>query len=165
MNLVYRNSTQNDLEKIKALGLLSYGQHSSVLGEGWQLMQTNLSNDRTWENLLNTSTGFLCESEGRLIGMAFLVPNGNPNDIYPADVSYIRMVGVHPDFSGRGIAKELTFMCIQHARKINEGTVMLHTSEFMDAARHIYEQMGFKIVKEIPPRFGKKYWLYSLPLK
>jgi len=34
----------------------------------------------------------------------------------------------------------------------------------MDKARHIYESLGFKILKEIVPRLGKKYWLYTLDL-
>lgn len=46
----------------------------------------------------------------------------------------------------------------------NERTIALHTSEFMDAARHIYESVGFVKVKEIPARYGKKYWLYLLEI-
>lgn len=34
----------------------------------------------------------------------------------------------------------------------------------MKSARHIYEKMGFQILKEIEPRFEKKYWLYILEL-
>ncbi|MDX2173612.1 MAG: hypothetical protein SFY56_10845 [Bacteroidota bacterium] len=34
-------------------------------------------------------------------------------------------------------------MCIAHAKQNNEKTIALHTSEFMDAARHIYEGLGF----------------------
>lgn len=41
---------------------------------------------------------------------------------------------------------------------------MLHTSEMMGAARHIYESLGFKKLREIEPRYGKKYWLYKLEL-
>ena len=164
-NLNYRKSVYEDTEEIRALGLLSYGQHKNVLGDGWTTMQANLCNPATWETVLSTSTGFLCESEGRLVGMAFLVGSGHPTDIYPADTSYIRMVGVHPEFSGLGIARELTGQCIQRARELKENTVMLHTSEFMNAARHIYEKLGFKIVKEIAPHFGKRYWLYALPLR
>ena len=35
----------------------------------------------------------------------------------------------------------------------------------MGSARHIYEKMGFEILKEIEPRLGVKYWLYTLELK
>jgi len=48
--------------------------------------------------------------------------------------------------------------------ELKEKTIALHTSEFMDAARHIYEGLGFIMVKEIPPRYGKRYWLYRLDL-
>jgi hypothetical protein len=34
----------------------------------------------------------------------------------------------------------------------------------MDAARHIYESMGFTILQQIPDRLGKKYWLYTMDL-
>jgi ribosomal protein S18 acetylase RimI-like enzyme len=34
----------------------------------------------------------------------------------------------------------------------------------MDKARYIYEKLGFKIIKEIEPRYGKKYWLYEMSL-
>ncbi len=38
----------------------------------------------------------------------------------------------------------------------NEGIIALHTSEFMNTARHIYEKMGFKAVKELAPHYVKK---------
>jgi ribosomal protein S18 acetylase RimI-like enzyme len=63
-----------------------------------------------------------------------------------------------------GIATALTKMCIDRARALNEKTIALHTSEMMDAARHIYEKIGFTILQEIPPRLGKKYWLYTMEL-
>ena len=74
------------------------------------------------------------------------------------------MVGVHPTYTGRGIARKLTGMCIDKARELNENVITLHTSEFMDAARHIYESLGFTVLKELAPRLGKKYWLYTLDL-
>jgi ribosomal protein S18 acetylase RimI-like enzyme len=41
----------------------------------------------------------------------------------------------------------------------------LHTSEYMNSARHIYEKIGFKSIKELAPRYGNKYWLYLLDIK
>jgi len=63
-----------------------------------------------------------------------------------------------------GIAKTLTKMCMDHARQTKEKIIALHTSEFMDAARHIYENLGFKELKEIDPIYGKRYWIYILNL-
>jgi ribosomal protein S18 acetylase RimI-like enzyme len=74
------------------------------------------------------------------------------------------MVGVNPVYRGRGIAKRLTQMCMDYAKQSNEKIVGLHTSEIMEDARHIYESLGFTIVKEIDPIYGMKYWLYKLEL-
>ncbi len=78
--------------------------------------------------------------------------------------SYIRMVGVHPHYAGRGIGKQLTQRCIDFAISSDEQVIALHTSEYMNAARHIYESLGFKQMKELEPRYGKRYWLYQLEL-
>jgi len=52
------------------------------------------------------------------------------------DWSYIRFVTVDPSFGGQGIGRKLTTLCIDTARQ-NESVIALHTSELMDAARHI----------------------------
>jgi len=164
MNLSYRRITLNDRNQVKRVGLVSYEQFAELLGEGWNKMQSNLSNDENWDNIIKNSTGFACCDGEKIIGMAFVIPSGNPWDIFKAEWSYIRMVGVDPTYEGKGIAKTLTKKCIDHAKQTGEKIIALHTSEFMDAARHIYENAGFKILQPIEPRFGKKYWLYTLEL-
>lgn len=84
--------------------------------------------------------------------MAFLVPRGNPTEIYEKDWSYTRLVSVNPDFVGQGIGRKLTSICIEAAKQSGEKTIALHTSELMDNARHIYESFGFKILREIDQR-------------
>lgn len=161
----FRNSTAEDSAQLRSLGLISYGQFKDVLSdENWKKLKTALSADSFYSDLLKISTGFVCEDKGKIIGMAFLIPSGNPTEIFHSDWSYIRMVGVDPNFSGQGIGKHLTQMCIDHAKKMNEKAVALHTSEFMNAARHIYESLGFEQAKELAPRYGKRYWLYKLEL-
>jgi ribosomal protein S18 acetylase RimI-like enzyme len=161
----YRVAHNHELPVLQELGIASYSEYEKVLEpQHWQTFKNNLQNRETWTSLLASSTPFVCENNNTIVGMAFLVPRGNDNDIYPADTSCIRLLAVHPAYTGKGIARKLTAMCIDEARNTGEKTVMLHTSEFMDAARHIYESLGFKIVKEIPPRFGKRYWLYKLDL-
>jgi len=46
-----------------------------------------------------------------------------------------------------------------------EAIIALHTSEFQDAARHIYEGLGFKKIRDLEPSFGKQIYLYTLNLK
>lgn len=96
--------------------------------------------------------------------MAFFVPCGNPTDIYQEHWSYLRFVTVLPTFQGRGIGRELTNRCIDLAKRRGEKFLALHTSEMMPAAIHLYESVGFKLLKELPIRLGKRYWLYILQI-
>ncbi len=162
---VYRIASIKDKDQLKQLGISTYGEYKSLLTpENWERLHGNLQNEEKLIELINQSTCFVCEYQNTIIGMAYFIASGNPWDIFIAEWSYIRMVGVAKEYTGKGIGKKLTSMCIEHAKKTNEKTIALHTSEFMDAARHIYECLGFTISKEIEPRLGKRYWLYTLSL-
>lgn len=164
MEFKYRKGTIKDKDKLQELGILSYSQHKHAMTpENWSRYNSFMSSPETFTFLMNTSTCFLCEYENEIIGMAFLVSNGHPTEMFEEKWSYIRMVGVNPSFGGKGIAKKLTQMCINYASETNENFVALHTSEFMNTARHIYESFGFKIVRELT-RYDKKYWIYLLEL-
>jgi ribosomal protein S18 acetylase RimI-like enzyme len=164
-DLSYRLGTHSDLEQLKDLGILAYGEFSEILRpEKWDLMHTSLSNETNLLKLIETARVFVCTDGDTLVGMAYLVPKNNPTHIFPAEWAYIRLVGVHPRYRGMGIAQKLTQQCIEFAKASGEATIGLHTSEMMDAARHIYEGFGFKKVREIDNPFGVKYWLYSFEL-
>ncbi len=165
MNLTYRNGTIKDLQELKNLAIKSWSPFQKELtAENWAKLENTISDLKTYETLLVQSTGLVCIENDTIIGMAFLVPKGNPTDIYLAEWSYIRFVSVDPEYGGQGIGRKLTTMCIDLAKQNGEKTIALHTSEIMDKARHIYESLGFKIVREIDPRLGKRYWLYKLDL-
>jgi N-acetylglutamate synthase-like GNAT family acetyltransferase len=117
-----------------------------------------------YKDLLQVSRSFVCVADDKVVGMAFLIPSGNPTDLFLAEWSYVRMVGVSPDYSGKGIGKKLTQLCIDFAKKSGEKTICLHTSEVMNTARHIYESFGFSMLKAIPERYGLKYWIFKLDL-
>jgi ribosomal protein S18 acetylase RimI-like enzyme len=158
----YRAANANDLSALRELSIAAYGQLRKHLSPGnWEKMQGVLNAEDNFPPMLKKSFGFVCEEEGQLLGMAFLVPSGNPTKIYSSETSYIRMVGVHPDECGRGIAQSLTKLCIEKARDTGEKKISLHSAEVMYAARHIYEKMGFKKVRILDAHYGLQYWLYS----
>jgi ribosomal protein S18 acetylase RimI-like enzyme len=164
LKMIFRRGNINDINLIKTLAIKSWGQFESELTiDNWQRLKAGLSNDKTFLELLEHSYSFVCENDKKeIVGMSFVVPHGNPTEIYDAKWCYIRFVSVAPEYTGQGIGRQLTEKCIQFARDSKEQTIALHTSEMMNNARHIYERLGFKILKELPPRFGKKYWLYTL---
>jgi ribosomal protein S18 acetylase RimI-like enzyme len=163
--MLYRFADQHDSEALKLLALASYGRLKDHLTrKNWSKMQAILTGDETFPELIQTSYGFVCEEDHRLLGMAFLVPGGNPTKIYSSDTSYIRLVGVHPDAEGKGIAQTLTRICIEKAIETGEKTISLHSAEIMYAARHIYEKAGFKKVRLLDEHYGLAYWLYRMEI-
>jgi len=107
----------------------------------------------------------VCETgKGQIVGMIFLVPRGNPTDLYLPEWCYIRFLTVSPEFGGFGIGRKLTEICMELAKRNGETVMALHTSEMMSNARRLYEHLGFRIVREIEQRLGKRYWLYKLEL-
>lgn len=161
IHLNYREGKPEDLPKLKELAVVSYSVYKeSFEPEQFKILVERLQSDQLWENLMQKSVPFVCEDYNKIVGMVFFFPKNNPDDIFKEEWSYIRLLGVHPEYTGKGIAKHLTQLCINEAAEQQETILALHTSEYMDAARHIYESLGFKIEKELQPRFGKRYWLY-----
>ena len=162
----YRLGTEQDKEQLRALAVRAWSCYRQDLTpENWKKLYQSLASMKTYTQLLEESTCFVCTTEeDRIVGMAFLVPSGHPTDIYEAEWSYIRFVTVDPEYAGKGIGGQLTKRCVDHARQSGERIVALHTSEMMHAAQYLYENMGFTVVKEIPKRLGKRYWLYQLRL-
>lgn len=154
-----------DIHALQQVAYKAYAVYQPLLEpHHWETLKANMNNLESLAELRAKSTLVSCSYEDRLIGAAYLVPSGNPTNVYRADQCYIRVLGIDPEFSGKGIARKLTEMCFEQARLQQETEIALHTSEMMDAARHLYESMGFKQVREIDPVFGKRYWLYSRSL-
>lgn len=163
----YRKGNTNDLNAIMNLALKTWTEFKSELTtENWQNLYETITSEKTFIELLEKSYSVVCENQNEeIIGMSFLVSNGNPTEIYDKSWCYIRFVTVDPEFGGNGVGKKLTENCIKYAKQNGEKTVALHTSEMMNKARHIYEKLGFEILRELEPRLGKKYWLYLLNIE
>jgi ribosomal protein S18 acetylase RimI-like enzyme len=161
----YRSGSIHDKAELLELSLASYGPYATLLNaEHANKLISLIKDEERMASLIQHSKSFVCIHQNKIVGMAFIVLHGHPWDVFKAEWAYIRMLGVHPDYQGKGIAKKLTQMCITFAKENHEKTLALHTSEFMDAARHIYEKLGFRRYQEIEPRYGKKYWLYLLDI-
>ncbi len=162
----FRRADKQELEKLRELGIKSWTPFKQNLtDDNWKNLYKTIIDPKSYANLLKKAECVVCEDEDKkIIGMAFLVPNGNPTEIYDANWCHLRFVSVDPNYRGKGIGKRLTKLCIEIAIKNNEQTMALHTSEIMHSAQHIYEKIGFKMLREIEPRHGIRYWLYTLQL-
>jgi ribosomal protein S18 acetylase RimI-like enzyme len=85
--------------------------------------------------------------DGRVLGSATLeldqrIEEDEPP--LPPDEASIRMLGVHPDERGRGVARALMRECFDRAREAGRTRMTLHTTQRMRAAQKMYEALGFE---------------------
>jgi ribosomal protein S18 acetylase RimI-like enzyme len=143
-----REIRPDEYEKAGRVTALAYREFVLPGETSWEEYLDDIADVR---GRIGRSLVLVAVEDGRILGSATLELGERIDDDDPplaADEAHIRMLGVHPDARGRGVARALIDACFERARQAGRSRITLHTTMRMKIAQTMYERMGFERLED-----------------
>jgi ribosomal protein S18 acetylase RimI-like enzyme len=143
-----REARPDELEAVEVLVITAYQEFQSLFpGKVWTAWMDNI------RQVIQADTGILlvaAEEQGKLHGAVKFYPDAGQAALgsWPPGSASMRILAVHPACRGQGLGRLLVQECLRRARALQVPAIYLYTGPFMQAARHIYESLGFERARE-----------------
>jgi predicted N-acetyltransferase YhbS len=146
-----RDARADDQDAIRDVTLSAYQEYAAIMQVHWegyrQGILATLANVKPAEQIV-------AEQDDTIVGAVLLFPAGTvlttPNG---ASVTLtwpeVRLLAVAPATRGHGIGAALVRECMRRARQSGAAALTLHTTDMMQVAMSMYEQMGFVRASEL----------------
>jgi len=136
-----RSEEHAEAGRVTVLAYREFGRPDDP--SGWEQYLEHIADV---EGRVERTVVLVATQDGRILGSATLELEGRVDDDDPAlraGEAHVRMLGVHPDARGRGIARMLMGRCFEEAAKAGKIRMTLNTTPRMEVAQAMYERLGF----------------------
>jgi ribosomal protein S18 acetylase RimI-like enzyme len=156
-------ATAADILPLADLNVAAYQEFAKDLGPpAWRAMEKNL---RGVARLTGWARFLVVRGPRGLAGSVGYCPPGKSDAaVFEPDWASIILLAVSPLHRRRGVARDLVRDCIRRARDDGAPAIGLFTSEIMTGARELYRRLGFNEDRELPRRYGVRYWRLRIEL-
>ncbi|MBI3596735.1 MAG: GNAT family N-acetyltransferase [Nitrospirae bacterium] len=149
--LTIRGAREDDRDAIRAVTLSAFQEYAAVMPAHWEGYRKGILNALAD---VKPAEQIVAERDGAIVGTVLLYPPGtvfSRPEQPPVTLACpeIRLLAVAPMARGQGIGAALLRECLQRARRSGASAVTLHTSDFMQIGKGMYERMGFVRAPEL----------------
>jgi len=93
---------------------------------------------RTSPDFKHMMDGFVCEVQGKIVALVNLSAQGAKNRRW-----WIGNVATHPDYRGKGLARQLVTRAVEHAKALAAEACVLEVRSDNAPAYNLYRSLGF----------------------
>jgi ribosomal protein S18 acetylase RimI-like enzyme len=147
--LLVREAVPADFSAIRAVLAAANEEFRGRMGP--TLFAGYLANVLDVERRAQEAELFVAELGGEIVGTVTFYRDASAEGMgvsLPAGAAGFRAMAIHPAARGGGVGHRLVATCIDRARQLRAGGIVIHTAESMVAAIGLYERHGFRRMPE-----------------